>query len=96
MQKDASEKAKDQMKEDILAQQLEQTTEPTHAPETMSFEWKSTFKSKNSWNFVYIQTTQCTDLHSIWRKMSAGVFVFDVINFSFIKSFDKFIWWLAS
>lgn len=38
MQKDASEKAKDQMKEDILAQQLEQTTEPTHAPETMSFE----------------------------------------------------------
>lgn len=44
MQKDASEKAKDQMKEDILAQQLEQTTEPTHAPETMSFEWKSTFK----------------------------------------------------
>ena len=46
MQKDASEKAKDQMKEDILAQQLEQTTEPTHAPETMSFEWKSTFKPK--------------------------------------------------
>ena len=29
MQKDASEKAKDQMKEDILAQQFEQTTEPT-------------------------------------------------------------------
>ena len=40
MQKDASEKAKDQMKEDILAQQLEQTSEPTHAPETMSFEWR--------------------------------------------------------
>ena len=37
MQKEATEKAKDQLKEDVLAQS-EVSSEPTHAPETISFE----------------------------------------------------------
>ena len=37
MQKEATEKAKDQMKEDLKAQEA-QVSEPSHAPETISFE----------------------------------------------------------
>ena len=38
MQKEASDKAKNQMNEEILQQEIEAKSAPTHAPETMSFE----------------------------------------------------------
>lgn len=38
MQKEASEKAKNQMKEEVLQQEIEEKSAPAHAPETMSFE----------------------------------------------------------
>ncbi len=38
MQKEATEKAKQQMEEAIKQEEVEANAEPTHAPETMSFE----------------------------------------------------------
>jgi BBSome-interacting protein 1 len=38
MQKDATEKAKEQMNEAIRQEEVEAAAEPTHAPETISFD----------------------------------------------------------
>lgn len=38
MQKEASEKAKEQLEESVKQHQLEENSMPSHAPETMSFE----------------------------------------------------------